>query len=715
MGGKMIRVPVVMQMENLECGAASLTMIMAYYGKWLPLEQVRVDCGVSRDGSNAKNIMIAARNHGLKASGFRKEIKALRKVTCPAIIHWNFNHFVVLVGFKKKTVIINDPARGRVEVPNELFDKSYTGIVLCFEPTEAFEKGGRPKRTLEFTKERLTGELNTFVFVVLTGIILAGIGIGTPLFSRIFMDFILSGKHPEWLIPLVGAMGLTLVFQFIVHAIQGIYLLRIQGKLAIEGSASFLWHVLHLPIEFFSQRFAGDIVTRQSANESIANTLIHQLAPVLLNIVLLMLYLTIMFNYNIALTLVSITAALLNLAAFRFIGKKREMMSQVMMRDAGKLSGITMSGFEMIETIKASGAENGFFQRWSGYFAKQMNMQTAFQKTSRVITILPSLLQQVANIIVLMMGVYLILDGAFTIGMLLAFQGFLMAFMAPVSDLANIGQSFIEMRSSMMRIEDVMKYQQDESYTYVANEATKNLDKIKGEINLEALTFGYSKLAAPLIENFDLSLKKGGSVALVGGSGSGKSTIAKLISGLFQPWSGRILFDHHSVKEIDHQLLTEHISVVDQDIVLFEDTIYNNVTMWDETIEKADVVMACKIAQIHDEIMNRPGGYDYVIREGGKNFSGGQRQRFEIARALVTEPSILILDEATSALDTKTEAQIIEAIKARKITLIIVAHRLSTIRDCDEIIVLDHGKVVERGSHEKLMTANGQYAHLVEN
>lgn len=712
---KIAKVPVVMQMEALECGAASLCMILAYYGKWLPLEQVRADCGVSRDGSSAKNVLLAARTYGLKSAGYRMEPAALRGIDLPAIIHWNFNHFVVLNGFKKDKAVLNDPARGTVQVTLDEFDKAFTGIVLRFEKTDDFVPEGKPKGVWEFAKKRLRGTAASFAFVILTGMLTAGIGMITPVFSRVFMDNILSGKNPEWLMPFITAMALTLVFQFVAGAIEGVYWLKIEGKLAIEANAAFMWHVLRLPVEFFSQRFAGDIVSRQSSNQSIVSTLIGKLAPIFMNVCMLVFYLTVMLSYSITLSIVGIVAVLVNMFVLNLVSKKRMNMTRVMLRDGGKLSGVTMSGFEMIETIKASGAENGFFERWAGYFAKQCNSQVEFSRANQFYGIIPQFLQQMANIGVLMIGVYMILDGDLTIGMLIAFQGFLSSFLSPVNQLVGVGQSFIEMRTEMERVEDVMNYKPDVEDTGCPITDKGQLEKLKGGIDINNVTFGYNKLSAPLIEGFSLHLKPGGSVAFVGGSGSGKSTLAKLISGLYKPWSGEIRFDGRGREEINRGVLTGSLAVVDQDIVIFEDTVINNITMWDESVEETAVVAASKDAQIHEDIMQREDGFFHVIKEGGKNFSGGQRQRFEIARALAQEPSILILDEATSALDAKTEQLIMEAVKARGTTLIIVAHRLSTIRDCDEIIVLDKGKVAERGRHEELIKSGGQYAMLINN
>lgn len=714
---KIAKVPVVMQMEALECGAAALCMVLAYHGKWLPLEQVRLDCGISRDGSSAKNMLKAARSYGLKAAGYRMEPLELRSLDFPVILHWNFNHFVVLNGFKKNKAVLNDPGRGTVEVPVEEFDKAFTGVVLKFEKTDAFVAEGKPKSVWGFAKKRLKGTLIPFVFVIATGILSAGIGMITPVFSKVFMDNILSGKNPDWLVPFITVMGIVLIFQFVIAFIEGIYLFKIQGRLAVTANAMFMWHVLRLPVEFFSQRFAGDIVSRQASNEGIAYTLIGKLAPVFLNICMLVFYLTVMLHYNVLLSVIGISAALLNILVLSLVSKKRVSMSMVLQRDAGKLAGTTMAGIEMIESIKASGAENGFFERWAGYHAKQNNAMVAFTKFNQYLGIIPTLLQQFANTAVLMIGVYLILEGKFTIGTLIAFQGFLAAFLSPVNQLVDVGQSFQEMRSSMERVEDVMNYKadvEDESLeSKNENEHLITNKKLSGTIDLKDITFGYNRLSPPLIENFNMSLKPGSRVALIGGSGSGKSTLAKLIAGLYKPWSGEILFDGFRKEEIKQGIFTGSLAVVDQDIVLFEDSILDNITMWDRSTPQTAVIAAAKDAQLHEDIMQRKGGYDHIIQEGGKNFSGGQRQRFEIARALAQEPSIIILDEATSALDTNTELAIMKVIKAYGITCIIVAHRLSTIRDCDEIIVLDKGKVVERGTHEDMLRADGLYTKLI--
>lgn len=708
--GKVAKVPVVFQMEALECGAASLCMVLAYYGKWLPLEKVRADCGVSRDGSSAKSIVMAARAYGLEAMGFRMEPDMLDDIPVPAIIHWNFNHFVVFNGFKKGKAVINDPGRGTVEVPMEEFDRSFTGVVLQLEKGEGFVQEGKPPSVIRFAKKRLERTMPAFVFVVLTGILVAVIGILSPLFSMVFMDNILSGKNPEWLIPFALAFLLMILFQFVVGIIEAHYWLRIEGRFAITANAQFMWHVLRLPVEFFSQRNAGDIVSRLSSNEQIASTLIRQLAPVLMNVVLLAIYLTIMIQYSWTLTLIGLGAAFLNMLVMHYSAKKQVNLSRSLQASGGKLTGVTMSGIMMIETIKAAGAERGFFERWAGYFVKDHNARVKNTIFGVYYNAIPQFLQQVTSISILMIGVYLIMEGDFTIGVLLAFQGFLGSFMSPVNQLIGVGQSFITMRSSMERVQDVMDYRTD-----TMDEQVEDLSagKLTGEIEIQNLTFGYSRLSEPLIRDFSISLKPGSTVAFVGGSGSGKSTLAKLIAGLYDHWSGEIRFDGKKRQEHSDYIFKNSLAMVDQDITLFADTVANNIRLWDASIEDFAVIMAARDADIHEAIITRSEGYDSFLQEGGKNFSGGQQQRIEIARVLAQEPTIIILDEATSALDARTEEEVMNNIRNIGATCIVIAHRLSTIRDCDEILVLDQGVVVERGTHDQLYALGGKYTELV--
>jgi len=712
------KVPIIMQMEALECGAACLAMVMAYYEKWVPLEQVRVDCGVSRDGSNAKNVLIAARSYGFEANGYRFDPEDFKKNgQFPCIIHWNFNHFVVLNGFKKGKAILNDPARGTYSVSMEEFDKAFTGICLTISPGESFVPGGKPKSVWKFAASRLKGTGAAVAFVVLSSLITVLLDIIRPGFSRIFMDRLLTGQNPEWFYPFLTGLTVVSLIHIFVSAVQTIYSNKLNGKMAVVGNMTFLWKVMHMPMEFFSQRMTGDIQSRQNSNAGIAGSLINTFAPLALNFIMTIFYLVVMIRYSWVLTLVGIFSIVVNLFLSKIISAKRVQLSRVQMRDSAKLNSSTVAGIEMIETIKSSGAENGYFEKWSGYQASVNTQTVKFTKANLYLTMLPSLVSTLTNTAVLMLGVYFAMTGSFTVGMIMAFQGFLGSFSAPASSLISAGQSVMEMRTAMERIEDVMQYPSDACYENQSDtiDETASYTKLSGMIELKNVTFGYSRLSEPLIRDFSMTLHPGERVAFVGSSGCGKSTISKLISGLYQPWSGEILYDGKPLSQIDRSVFTGSLAVVDQDIILFEDTIANNIKMWDDSIEDFEMILAARDAQIHEDIMQREGGYKCKLTEGGKNLSGGQRQRLEIARVLAQDPTIIIMDEATSALDAKTEYEVVNAIRDRGITCIVVAHRLSTIRDCDEIIVMDHGKVIERGTHDVLFAKGGKYTELITN
>ena len=710
------KVPVIMQMEALECGAACLTMILAYYSKWIPLEKVRVDCGVSRDGSNAGNVLRAARHYGLNADGYKVEPQVLmEQAKFPCIIHWNFNHFVVLDGFRNGKAVLNDPARGKVEVPIKEFDESFTGVCLMFSPGENFEPSEKPKSVLSFAAKRLKGAEGAVIFCIVTTVIASLFEVIQPAFYQVFIDRLLTKKNPEWVMPFLIILSVFTGLQILVAWINVVYSLRINGKLAIVGNSSFMWKILRMPMEFFSQRMAGDIQSRQTSNAELASNLVNSFAPLALQTGMMIFYLAVMVRMSIPMTIVGLISVLINAGFSRYISEQRINISRVMVRDSGKLTGTTVAGIEMIESIKASGSENGFFERWAGYQASVARQDVRFSSTDEYLGILPEIVSGITDTMVLCMGIGLAMRGEFSPGMISAFGIYMKQFLSPANNLIATGQQLQEIRTEMERIEDVMEYREDDIglKELPADSPDVSFAKLSGKVEMRDVTFGYSPLGKPLIKDFNMSLEPGKSIAFVGASGSGKSTLAKLLSGLYKPWSGEILFDGKPFAEIDKTVFRGSLAVVDQEITLFEDTIANNIKMWDTTIESYEMILAARDAQIHDKIMEREGGYEYKISENGTDFSGGERQRLEIARVLAQDPTIVIMDEATSALDARTEFNVVKSIRDRGVTTIVIAHRLSTIRDCDEIVVMDHGMVAERGTHEELLRLGGLYTQLV--
>jgi NHLM bacteriocin system ABC transporter peptidase/ATP-binding protein len=711
-----VATPTLLQMEAVECGAAALGIVLGYFGRTVPLEELRVQCGVSRDGSKASNVLKAARKYGLTAKGLKYEqLDKLYDLKLPVILFWNMNHFLVLEGFKGGKAYLNDPAQGPRKVTMEDLDSSYSGVVLTFEPSAEFKPGGDKNTMAAALTSRLADSQTALLFVTCVALLLVVPGLVVPTFTRIFVDdFLIGGR--QWMVkPLLWSMGLTIFLFAGLTWLQEYYLLRLETKLALLHSSKFFTHLLRLPIPYFVQRYAGDIGSRVAINDQVANVIAAKLAMVAIDILVLVFYFLLMMRYGVILTLVVAAIAGLNIVVVKLVARVRTDAARRVLQDKGKMMGTAMGGLQMIETLKATGGEAEFFSRWAGYQAKSLLGEQVLGRLQHTTGVVPEIVGLLSVTAVYVVGGMYVMSGDLTIGMLVAYQSLVASVNRPLGNLVGFGGTLQELQGDMNRLDDVMRYPEDPQYKRAAKAPRGGNASLKlnPKVTLRDVSFGYSPLEPPLIENFNLTIEPGQRVALVGGSGSGKSTVAKLVSGLYEPWQGEVLFDDVPRKDLPRSLITNSLAVVDQEVFLFSGTITENVTMWDSTLPPARVATACRDAALQDVIEKREGRYDALIAEGGGNLSGGQRQRLEIARALVGEPTIIVLDEATSALDPNTESFIDESLRRRGCSCIIIAHRLSTIRDCDRIVVMQRGKIVQQGTHDDMKDVDGPYRDLI--
>lgn len=713
MAGIYRKTPTIFQMEATECGAASLAMVLSYFGKNIPLEKMRIETGVSRDGCNAGNIMRAAKKHGLECHGYRKELDGLMQLKPPCIIHWNFNHFVVFEGVKFGHAYINDPAVGRRKLTIEELDEGFTGVVLTFSKTSAFRRQRKRNRTVANITKRLKGKYSTIFKLFYIGLLLAVVGILLPVLSQAFIDDILTAGNKEWFTQFMIFMGAAIVLKAGLSYFRGFLLEKLQNKMVLVSTYGFLLHMFRLPMEFFDQRYTGDLINRVDNNENVDTFLAGELAETVLNVVIAGCYFVILLIYSVPLTMIGVAFVLINMLIVKLCSGTIAKMSMKLQQDNGKLASAVCAGLSITSTIKASGAENEYVGRILGYHAKTIDVEQRLSKMQEIINAFTSAIGKLSDVVVLMVGALLVVRGEFTIGMLVAFTSMFDSFTEPIDKLMGFMKKIQELKADMNRVADIENY---EAEVVVAEQEVVQLHrKLQGAVAFSNISFGYSKLKSPLIEDFNFSLSAGQSIAFVGYSGCGKSTVSKLASGLYSPWTGDVLFDGTPYAAISKDIVHASIATVSQNITLFSGSVRDNITMWNDNILEKDIVKAAKDACIHEVIMSKPGGYDYTLVENGTNLSGGQRQRLEIARALATNPSILIMDEATSALDPVVEKEILDNIKRRGCTCLIVAHRLSAIRDCDEIIVMKNGKIVQRGNHRELSQTEGYFKSFMSN
>lgn len=708
--------PTVIQMEAVECGAASLGILLAHYGRFVPLEELRVACGVSRDGSNAKHLVEAATQYGLTGKGRRMEIPDLMRISHPVIIFWAFQHFMVVNGFERSrghtVVLLNDPATGPRRMALAEFDQGFTGIVLDLEPDESFTPGGQPPRTVEMLRERASRSGRGLALALLASVVLVIPGVVFPLFTQYYVDTVYGRPGLVPLLPLLLGLAVTATGTAILTSVQTHYLRLVEARSALTSAGRFIYLLLRLPMNFFLQRRPAELGRRVASNRQVAQTLTRDLVVTLVNLLLIAVYGAALIYLDVLLGVLAIGVALLNLVVLRVVMRRRVDNAAALEAEEGRLAVATLHTISSIETVKASGTEPASFSRWSGSLAKAMTESQRLGVPTAMLNVVPPLLATINSGLVMLVGGLRVTDGVLTVGVLFAFQALLVTFTRPLTQLSLQAAALQEMQAQLYRLRDAENYEIDGTFQDSAGKDDQGR-VLSGRLDFKDVEFSFGELQAPLVCGLSLHTEPGMRVALVGASGSGKSTIAKLAAGLLEPTAGQILFDGRPRREWSRQTMAASVSYVDQTTTLFEGTVRDNICFWDEDLRDEKVLCALRDAEMFEVIARRPGGITSGVDEGGSNFSGGQRQRLELARALVTDPTLLVLDEATSALDTVTERMVMDNLRRRGCALLIIAHRLSTVRDADMILVVEDGSVVEAGRHEELVAAGGCYQRLV--
>ncbi len=708
-----------MQLESTDCGAACLGIVLAHFGRWVPLEELREKCGVGRDGSTLEDLALAARSYGLKATGWSSQMNNLAKLPMPMILFWGFRHFVVLEKQRHGRYYLNDPAEGHRVVDAQTFNRDYTGVCLLLEPDSGFSASGPRPSIVRRLWPWLRGYRKSLARATLYGFLLALTSLALPALLAQFVDRVLlaqqAGAGGILTAAMVVAGGLTAFFTWL----QMRSLNDLMVRLSVDQSDRYLDHLLRLPMRFFAHRFAGDLALRMRVIDQVADASAGQLVRLGVDLVMSMAFLAVMLTFDF---LLGMTVAVLGVGcmiSIHVLTWLRRDWNHQLRREQGLFTGMSASALRMIETLQATARENDFFSRWSGRQARELGARQKFVELGHVAAALPQLFQLFTAALVFGLGGWRVMSGDMSIGTLMGFYVLAGNFLRPVTSIGQFSDLLATLDADLARMDDVFNSPRE---TALIGNGTRPQQQVQvlegrlrlvGRLELHAVSFGYQRNRPPLVENFNLMIEPGQRVAVVGASGSGKSTIAMLAVGLHQPWSGEILYDGHPLADIPRYVFCRSVSIVNQQPILFATSIRNNLTMWDTTTPERHVTAAARDAVIHEEIISRVAGYESMVEEGGRNFSGGQRARLEIARALVNNPSLLILDEATSALDPTTELLIDDQIRRRGCSCLIIAHRLSTIRDADRIVVMDQGRIVEQGTHEELYANDSFYRRLL--